>query len=69
MRSLNGVDVDVNLDYLNSKYPHLVGDSLEDILTNNFNEYAFNYENIERELKAILGRYPTEDEINSCLGI
>jgi hypothetical protein len=41
--------------------------SLEQVVKDQFNPYAHNFENIERELKSILGRDPEDSEVYDSL--
>lgn len=41
--------------------------SLEQALLAQFNPYAQNFENLERELLSLLGRQPSAEEVQACL--
>ena len=66
MRSLNNVQVECNEEYL-SRYNSNENDSIELILKENCNPAMFEFEHTERELKSVLGRWPSSDEIESCI--
>jgi hypothetical protein len=50
-----------------SKYNIEGGASLEQVIKDQFNPYSHNFENIERELKGILGRDPEDSEVYDSL--
>lgn len=64
--TLNGQAVEV-CPNCSAKYDLTSGDPLEQIIADQFNPYARNFENIERELKELLLRDPTSEEVEACL--